>query len=434
MIWDAYHECMEPAQRRELQLRRLREVVARVKANVPYYARKLQEIDLGPEDIKSLEDIKFLPFTTKDDLRDSYPFGLFARPVSETVRIHASSGTTGKPIVAGYTQRDIDIWAHTIARTLCDGGATGQDILQNAYGYGLFTGGLGLHYGAELLGCTVVPMSGGNTKRQITIMQDFKTTLLSCTPSYGLTLAEAVREQGIDPGDLSLKSGYFGAEPWSEEVRPKLEQGLGLSAHDIYGLTEVIGPGVSAECEAKNGLHICDDHFYPEIINPETGEPLAEGEVGELVFTCLTKEAFPVLRYRTRDISALHYEPCECGRTCARMERLKGRTDDMLIIRGINVFPSQIESVLLGIKEAEPHYQIVLTRERHLDEMEIQVEVSPDVFTDQIGGLQAIEDKIRHEIESVLGLRCAVKLVEPKTIERSVGKAKRVIDLREESK
>jgi phenylacetate-CoA ligase len=431
MIWDVYHECMDMEERRELQLHRLREVVARVQANVPLYRDRFAEIGFGPEDVKTLEDIRHVPFTMKDDLRETYPFGLFARPLSETVRIHCSSGTTGKPIVAGYTRSDIEMWAETIARTLCCGGAVPHDILQNGYGYGLFTGGLGLHYGAELMGVTVIPVSGGNTKRQITIMQDFGTTLLSCTPSYALTLAEAVTETGLEPGDLKLRSGYFGAEPWSEEARVVVEERLGVKAYDIYGLTEIIGPGVSAECEAQHGLHICDDHFYPEIINPETGEPLPEGELGELVFTCLTKEAFPVLRYRTRDICSLIYEPCACGRTAARMTRLAGRTDDMLIIRGINVFPSQIENVLLGIKEAEPHYHLVVTREGHLDQLEVHVEVSEDIFSDRMGKLDEVRGKIQGEIESVLGLRTVVKLVEPKSIERSEGKAKRVTDLRE---
>jgi len=432
VIWDVYHECMDIEQRRELQTHRLREVVARVHANVPYYAQKLNEAGVKPQDIQTLQDIRHLPFTAKDDLRVTYPFGLFARPLSETVRVHASSGTTGKPIVAGYTRHDIEVWAHTIARTLCLGGARPHDILQNAYGYGLFTGGLGLHYGAELLGVTVVPISGGNTKRQITIMLDFQTTLLSCTPSYALTLAEALQEEGIGPDRLALRSGYFGAEPWSEGARAVIEEQLGVASFDIYGLTEVIGPGVSAECEAKTGLHICDDHFYPEIIDPATGQALPEGQMGELVFTCLTKEAFPVLRYRTRDICSLVTEPCACGRTAARMTRLAGRTDDMLIIRGVNVFPSQIETILLGVEEAEPHYQIVVTREGHLDQLEIHVEVSPDIFSDRMGKLDEVRNRIQSEVESVLGLRTIVKLVEPKSLARSEGKAKRVIDQRKD--
>lgn len=433
MIWDPYYESMYLEERRELQLRRLRETVARMAVNVPWYAQKFAEIDFAPADLKSLDDLARLPFTTKDDLRDNYPTKLFACPTSEIVRVHASSGTTGLPIIAGYTAEDINTWAETTARSICCSGGSSHDILQVAYGYGLFTGGLGLHYGGERLGCMVVPMSAGNTARQLLMMKDLGATILACTPSYALTLADALVEEGGSPEDLALRSGIFGAEVWSESSRLAVEEMLGLSAHDIYGLTEIIGPGVSCECEAKNGLHVFDDHYYPEIIDPDSGEVLGPGERGELVLTSLSKRGSPVLRFRTRDLSALHYESCPCGRTHARMDRIAGRTDDMLIIRGVNVFPSQIEEVLVGIKEVAPHYHLVLTREGRLDQLEVQVEVSPDIFSDTVSGLEHVQDKIAGQLQSVLGLRAKVTLVEPKTIERSMGKAKRVIDLREES-
>lgn len=432
MIWDPQNECMDPGQRRELQLHRLRATVARLAANVPYYRKQFDERDVDPLGITSLDDLQHLPFTTKDDLRQTYPTGLFAVPVTELVRIHASSGTTGTPVVVGYTRADIDVWAETIARTICLGGGDSTDILQVAYGYGLFTGGLGLHYGAEKLGCTVIPMSAGNTARQILMMRDLGTTMLACTPSYALTLADALIEEGIDPGELSLKSGLFGAEVWSDASRQAIEEMLQLKAHDIYGLTEVIGPGVSAECQCNCGLHICDDHFIPEIIDPETGAVLDEGEEGELVFTCVTKQAFPVIRFRTRDITRLHFDKCECGRTSARMERISGRDDDMLIIRGVNVFPGQIENVLVNVEETLPHYQLVVTREGRLDVLEVQVEVSQEIFADTIRALEALERKIQEALAGALGITCRVKLIEPKSIERSIGKAKRVIDLREE--
>ena len=347
MIWDPFYECMDPEERTQLQVRRLRETVARVKANVPWYRERLDENGIEPEDITSLEQLRHLPFTTKADLRDNYPFGLFAIPPEECVRIHASSGTTGKPVIAGYAREDINIWAETIARTIACGGGTSHDVLHNAYGYGLFTGGLGLHYGGERMGCLVVPASGGNTERQLMLMEDLGSSILCCTPSYALTIVDEADELGFDLSRVNLKAGLFGAEPWSEGARESIEERLGLSAHDIYGLTEVIGPGVAGECEAKAGLHVFDDHFIPEIIDPETGEPLPPGSKGELVFTCITKRAYPILRFRTRDISQLDYEGCECGRTQPRMERITGRTDDMMIIRCVNVFPSQIEEVLL---------------------------------------------------------------------------------------
>jgi phenylacetate-CoA ligase len=432
MIWDPKHECMPVEQRRELQLFRLREQLARLWAAVPFYRERWREAGVTPDDIQSLEDLPRLPFTVKNDLRDTYPTGMFATPMDEVVRVHASSGTTGKPIVVGYTKSDVEgIWAETIARTIALGGGTSRDILQIAYGYGLFTGGLGLHYGGERLGCTVIPMSAGNTERQLLMMQDLGATMLACTPSYALTLADAAEDAGIRPGDLKLRAGLFGAESWSEGARAAVEAKLGVSAHDIYGLTEIIGPGVAAECECKGTMHVFDDHFYPEIIDPETLQPLPEGQTGELVFTTLTKRAFPVIRFRTRDITALHYEPCPCGRTHPRIDRITGRTDDMLIIRGVNVFPSQIEHVLTGVHGVEPQYQLVLTKEGHLDALEVQVEVSPAFFSDTISGLEHLEQEIGDKIRSTLGISVKVKLVEPKTIERSIGKAKRIVDMRD---
>lgn len=432
MIWDPKHECMPVEERRRQQLFRLREQLARLWATVPFYRQRWQEAGVSPDDVQSLDDLRRLPFTEKNDLRDTYPTGMFATPMDEVVRIHASSGTTGKPIVVGYTHGDVhDIWAQTMARTIACGGGTNKDILQVAYGYGLFTGGLGLHYGGELLGCTVIPMSSGMTERQLLMMRDLGATILACTPSYALTLADAAADMGYGPDDIPLRAGLFGAEPWSEGARQAVEAKLGLSAHDIYGLTEIIGPGVAAECEVKGKMHVFDDHFYPEIIDPESGEPLPEGETGELVFTCLTKRAFPVIRFRTRDITALTHEPCPCGRTHPRIDRITGRTDDMLIVRGVNVFPSQIEHILTQIAQVEPQYQLVLTKRGHLDHLEVQVEVSPQFFSDTIRGLEGLEQEIADRIRANLGVGVAVKLVEPKTIERSIGKAKRVLDLRD---
>ncbi len=432
MIWDPKHECMPVEERRRQQLFRLREQLARLWAAVPFYRRRWQEAGVSPDDVQSLDDLRRLPFTVKNDLRDTYPTGMFATPLDEVVRIHASSGTTGKPIVVGYSHSDIhDIWAQTIARTIGCGGGTNRDVLQVAYGYGLFTGGLGLHYGGELLGCTVIPMSSGMTERQLLMMRDLGATILACTPSYALTVADAAADMGYGPEDIPLRAGLFGAESWSEGARQAVEAKLGISAHDIYGLTEIIGPGVAAECQVKGKMHIFDDHFYPEIIDPESGETLPEGETGELVCTCLTKRAFPVIRYRTRDITALTYEPCPCGRTHPRIDRITGRTDDMLIVRGVNVFPSQIEHVLLQIAQVEPQYQLVLTKQGHLDHLEVQVEVSPQFFSDTIKGLEGLEHEIADKIRANLGVGVAVKLVEPKTIERSLGKAKRVLDLRD---
>ncbi|GAB4345436.1 MAG: phenylacetate--CoA ligase [Candidatus Abyssubacteria bacterium] len=432
MIWDEKHECMPRDELEALQLKRLKSLVKRLYANVPYFRNKLDSLHLKPAEIKSLKDLQKLPFITKHDLRETYPFGLFATPLRDVVRIHSSSGTTGKPVVAGYTRADLNLWAELMARTMTAGGMTADDIVQNAYGYGLFTGGLGIHYGAEKIGATVIPISGGNTKRQLMIMEDFGTTVLACTPSYCLQIAEVAEEMGLDMRAMKLRVGFFGAEPWSDEMRAEIEDRLHLKAMDIYGLTEVIGPGVAAECEHRCGLHIFEDHFLAELIDPDTCEPLPPGQVGELVLTCLTKQTFPVVRFRTRDIVSLNYEPCDCGRTFVRMARVAGRTDDMLIIRGVNVFPSQIESVLVAIEEAEPHYQIIVSKDGVMDTLEVQVEVDQRLFSDEIKKLQQVERKIAHEINSMLGINVKVTLVQPKTIERSMGKAKRVIDMRKE--
>lgn len=414
-----------------LQLKRLQNVLERVYANVPFYKKSFDAAGIKPGDLKSLDDIQRLPFTTKQDMRDSYPYGLFAAPMEEIVRIHASSGTTGKPTVVGYTLKDIDTWSELMARSFVSAGVHKGDIIHNAYGYGLFTGGLGAHYGAERLGASVIPISGGNTKRQIMIMQDFGSTVLTCTPSYSLFMAEEAKNEGVDFKKLKLKVGIFGAEPWSEAMRGEIEQKLNLAAIDIYGLSEIMGPGVAIECiEAKKGLHIWEDHFIPEIINPETGERLPEGERGELVITTITKQGIPLIRYRTRDITSLTYQPCICGRTHARITRMSGRSDDMLIIRGVNVFPSQIESVLVGIEGVEPHYLLVVDRVGTLDTLEVQVEVNEQLFSDEVKELQKLSRQIEKEIKDMLGVTCKAKLVEPKSIQRSEGKAKRVIDNR----
>jgi len=414
-----------------LQLKRLVATAERVYSTVPFYKKTFDQAGIKPSDLKSLKDLRRLPFTNKIDLRDNYPFGLFAVPMEQVVRIHASSGTTGKSTVVGYTRRDINTWAELMARSLAAAGAHKNDIIHNAYGYGLFTGGLGVHYGAEKLGASVIPISGGNSKRQIVIMQDFGSTVLTCTPSYALFLAETADEMGVDFKKLKLKVGIFGAEPWSEKMRDEIERKLNIQAIDIYGLSEVIGPGVSIEClEAKRGLHIFEDHFIPEIISPKTGEVLPYGQKGELVFTTITKEAFPLIRYRTRDISVLYPEPCKCGRTHVRMERVSGRSDDMLIIRGVNVFPSQIESVLMNIEGVEPHYLLIVDRQGTLDTLEVHVEVNEKVFSDEVKNLQNLGRRIEKEIKDLLGVNAGVKLVEPKTIQRSEGKAQRVIDKR----
>ncbi|MDK2810915.1 MAG: phenylacetate-CoA ligase [Petroclostridium sp.] len=428
--WNPTCECMSRDEMRKLQSERLINTVRRIYHNVPFYRNKMQQAGLVPEDIRSVEDLRKLPFTYKQDLRDTYPYGLFATPLSEIVRIHASSGTTGKQTVVGYTRNDIATWSEVMARTLTAAGANKESFIQVAYGYGLFTGGLGVHYGAERIGASVIPISGGNTKRQVQIMKDFGTTILACTPSYALFLAETLEEMGISKEELKLKAGVFGAEPWTNNMRKEIESKLGIMAIDIYGLSEVIGPGVAYECACQNGLHISEDHFIPEIINPETGEVLPEGEKGELVFTTVTKEGLPLIRYRTRDISSLTYEKCDCGRTLVKMARVSGRTDDMLIIRGVNVFPSQIESVLLEIGETAPHYLLIVDRVGTLDTLEVLVEMSDKLFSDEVKRLEELEKKIKNAIESTLGVTTKVRLVEPKTIERSEGKAKRVIDKR----
>jgi phenylacetate-CoA ligase len=416
-----------------LQLKRLKGMVERVYANVPFYRDSFAKAGVGPDDLQSLDDLRKFPFTVKQDMRDSYPYGLFAAPMEEIVRIHASSGTTGKPTVVGYTQKDIDMWSELMARSFVAAGVHKGDIIHNSYGYGLFTGGLGAHYGAEKLGASVIPMSGGNTKRQILIMKDFGSTVLTCTPSYSLYLAESAVEEGVDFRSLKLRVGIFGAEPWSEAMRGEIEGKLNICAIDIYGLSEIMGPGVAIECrEAKCGLHIWEDHFLPEIINPETGEPAPEGEKGELVITTITKEGIPLLRYRTRDITSITYEPCSCGRTHARIARMSGRSDDMLIIRGVNVFPSQIESILMKIEGVEPHYLLIVDRKDNLDSLEVQVEVDEQIFSDEVKKLQILAQTIEKEIKDLLGVSCKVRLVEPKTIMRSEGKAKRVLDKRQQ--
>ncbi len=431
MIFSEEFETMPREALEAIQLRRLQATVARVYNTVPFYRRRFEEAGVTPEDIRSLADLRKLPFTTKADLRDNYPFGMFAVPMDNVTRIHASSGTTGKPTVVGYTARDIQTWAELMARTLMAAGARKDDIVHNAYGYGLFTGGLGVHYGAEKLGASVIPISGGNTKRQVMIMKDFGPTILTCTPSYALHVAEVAHEMGVSFRDLKFKAGIFGAEPWSEQMRQEIERKLNLKAMDIYGLSEVMGPGVSIECiEAQNGLHVFEDHFIPEIINPKTGAPLPYGTPGELVFTTITKEAFPVIRYRTRDLSVLHAEPCRCGRTMVRMGRIQGRSDDMLIIRGVNVFPSQIESVIIETGHFEPHYQLIVDRIGNMDQLTVRVEVNEAMFSDEIKNLQTIERDLERTIRETLGVTTRVKLVEPKGIQRSEGKAVRVIDNR----
>jgi phenylacetate-CoA ligase len=431
MIFNMEYETMPREALESIQLRRLQTTVERVYANVPFYREKFKESGVAPSDIKTIDDLKRLPFTTKQDLRDRYPYGMFAVPMDQVVRIHASSGTTGQSTVVGYTARDIKTWAELMARSLMAGGATRNDIIHNAYGYGLFTGGLGVHYGAEALGASVIPVSGGNTRRQVVIMKDFGPTVITCTPSYSLHLAEVAEEMGVSFRDLKFKFGIFGAEPWSETMRLEIERKLNLSAVDIYGLSEIMGPGVSIEChEAKRGLHVFEDHFIPEIIDPNTLETLPYGEVGELVFTTITKEAFPVVRYRTRDITSLNPEPCICGRTHIRMNRVTGRTDDMLIIRGVNVFPSQIENVLMEIEGVTPHYQLIVDREGSLDMLTVNVEVNKGIFSDDVKQLQAVQKKITKNIKEFLGVSATVKLVESKAIARSEGKAVRVIDNR----
>ena len=421
---------MSREEMRQLQGARLRKLVDNVYHNVPFYRAKMQAMNIMPDDIRTIDDIKKLPFTTKQDLRDNYPYGLNAVPQSEIVRVHASSGTTGNPTVVGYTRRDLAVWSEAIARCLAAYGASREDTISVAYGYGLFTGGLGLHYGVEHLGATVVPTSSGNTDKHILLIKDLGITGVACTPSYALHMAEVMHKKGITPADLKLKIGIFGGEPWTENMRKSLEEKLKIDAFNIYGLSEIMGPGVSHECECKNGSHIIEDHFFPEIINPETCEVLPEGEQGELVFTTLTKEGMPLLRYRTKDLCSLIYEPCECGRTSVRMTRIMGRSDDMLIIRGINVFPSQIESVILQLPEFEPQYLLVVTRENNRDNLEVQVELKEEYYSDEINKTIEMRDKLARRLQSVLSISADVKIVSPNTLERSLGKSKRVIDKR----
>lgn len=408
----------------------LRSLVELVYKKVPFYKKKMDAINVKPSDIKTLKDIAKLPFTTKNDMREVYPLELCACKKDDIVEVHMSSGTTGTPVVDAYTLNDIEIWSEVMARTLSMGGVTKSDIIQNAYGYGLFTGGFGVQYGSRKLGCFTIPISGGNTNRQLQIMKDFKPTVLTCTPSYSLYLAEAGREMGLDFSKMSLKAGFFGAETWSETMREEIESKLHLKAYDIYGLTEIIGPGVAAECEHQQGLHVFEDHFYPEIINPETGEVLPDGEKGELVFTTLTKTGTPILRYRTRDITYIYNEPCKCGRTHRRIHRLLGRTDDMLIIRGVNIFPLQIENVLLKQKGIEPHYLLIIDRVNNLDCLEVHVEMSDELSFDEVKVLEKIEKTIEHALHNELLIFAKVKLVEPKSIQRSEGKVKRIVDNR----
>ncbi|MEE9936809.1 MAG: phenylacetate--CoA ligase [Deltaproteobacteria bacterium] len=433
MIYNEEFETLPREALEALQLKRLKQVAERLYHNVGFYKKSFDKAGVTPDSLKTLDDLRRFPFTTKQDLRDNYPFGLFATPMSNVVRLHASSGTTGASTVVGYTKRDIDTWAELMGRCFVAAGLTKNDIIHNAYGYGLFTGGLGAHYGAEKIGASVVPMSGGNTKRQIMILQDFRPTAICCTPSYALNLAEQGRAMGVDMQSLALRVGVFGAEPWSEQMRIEIEKALNLTAMNIYGLSEIMGPGVAMECaEARDGMHIFEDHFLVETIDPKTGEVLPAGSEGELVFTTLTKEAFPLIRYRTRDISRLNPAPCRCGRTHVRMGRVMGRSDDMLIIRGVNVFPSQIEAVLVGIKGLEPHYSLVVDREGTLDTLEVQVELSEKQAEnfDEVKVLQKLENQLKKDMKDYLGITAKVKLVEPRTIQRFEGKASRVIDRR----
>jgi len=429
-IWDPQHETMPREELQQLQLERLQATLNRVYKNVTCYRNKFNELGIVPEDVSSLSDLAKLPFTTKEDLRLNYPYGMFAVPLREVVRIHSSSGTTGKPTVVGYTKNDLKMWSNLVARFMTAAGVTHDDVVQIAFGYGLFTGAFGLHYGTESIGAAVIPMGGGNTEKQIMIMQDYKTTALVCTPSYAITIADRMEKLGIDPKTLSLKVGLFGGEPWSEAMRREIESRLMISATDNYGLSEVIGPGVGGECCCKSGIHISEDAFIAEIINPETGEVLPPGSVGELVLTTLTKEAFPMIRYRTRDITSLNYEKCDCGRTTVRMNKTMGRSDDMMIIRGVNVFPSQIEEVLIAIEGCEPHYQLVLDRKGTLDTLEVCIEVTENIFYDEMKKQKAFLEAVERKIEAVIGIGVTVKLVEPNSITRFEGKSARVIDKR----
>lgn len=430
MIWNKEMECADRETMRALQLKKLKETVRHEYDNVLYYREKMDKAGVKPEDIQTLEDIRKLPFITKEDIAANYPTGLFAKPMEEIVRIHASSGTTGKPKIAGYTRNDLALWGECVARAMASAGQDSKSVIQVAYGYGLFTGGLGAHIGAETIGATVLPMSSGNTKKQILFMQDMKSTALACTPSYALTIAEGVAKAGIDPADLSLQSGIFGAEPWTEGMRKDIEKGLGIKAYDIYGLTEIVGPGVSISCDEHNGMHIQEDYFYPEIIDPETLEPLPDGEIGELVFTTLGKEGFPMIRYRTRDLCYLMRDKCACGRTTVRMSKILGRTDDMLIIRGVNVFPSQIETVISKFEELTINYMIYVGRENNKDTFDLEVELAPGLAIDNIKFIEDLRSRLDHALRDMLGIGCKTKFLNEGTLPRSEGKAVRVKDTR----
>ncbi|MFA6175507.1 MAG: phenylacetate--CoA ligase [Phycisphaerae bacterium] len=432
MIWNEKFECAKPAELKQVQSDRLKKLVSYVYNNCKVMKDKFDKAGVKPDSVKSIDDIVRLPFTTKIDMRDNYPYGLFCTGQKEVKEIHVSSGTTGNPTLVGYTTDDLKLWSEVMARCLACAGAEPGDTVQNAYGYGLFTGGLGVHYGALEMGLRIIPMSSGQTARQLKIMQDFAPKIITCTPSYALYMAEEAKDMGIDPKKGNWKIGVFGAEPWTEKMRSEIEAAWNMLATDIYGLSEIIGPGVAQECPNKNGLHIFSDVFYPEIIDPDSGQPVKEGDDGELVITTLTKQAIPLIRYRTRDIVSINYEKCRCGRTSPRISKIKGRTDDMIVVRGINVFPSQIEHVLLGIEGTEPHYQIVVDRQQHqLDEVEVLVEVNSKMFSDEVKKLEELKRKIHKEISAVLSISAKITLVEPKTIERSMGKAKRVIDKRQ---
>jgi phenylacetate-CoA ligase len=431
MYWDQDKECISRDDLEQLQLERLQSTLYRVSTHVPFYRKKFKELDIDPEDFSSVNDIRKLPFTAKQDLRDNYPYDLFAVPLREVVRVHASSGTTGQATVVGYTENDIKNWSTMVARVLTAAGVTDEDVVQIAFGYGMFTGGFGLHYGSEKVGASVIPISSGNTKRQLQIMQDFRTTALVCTPSYALLLADVIEEKGINLASMSLKYGLFGGEPWSEAMRNEIQNKLNIIATDNYGLSEVMGPGVAGECQERNGLHINEDHFLVEVINPDTLEPVAPGEIGELVITTLTKEAFPVIRYRTRDLTRLISDPCPCGRTLTRMQRVMGRTDDMLIIKGVNVYPSQIEEILFEVEGTKPHYQIIVEREGRLDKATVLVEVVESIFFDQMTKQRELIDLIKKRLNTELGIGVDIKLVEEKSLERSEGKAKRIVDKRQ---
>ncbi|MBC8567832.1 phenylacetate--CoA ligase [Mogibacterium sp. NSJ-24] len=430
MIWNKEIECADRETMRALQLKKLKETVKYEYDNVPYYRKKMDDAGVKPEDIESLDDIRKLPFITKEDIAANYPTGLFAKPMEEIVRIHASSGTTGKPKVAGYTRKDLEIWGECVARAMASAGQDSKSVVQVAYGYGLFTGGLGAHIGAETIGATVIPMSSGNTKKQIMFMQDMKSTALACTPSYALTIAEGVAKEGIDPADLPLKAGIFGAEPWTQGMKESIEKGLGIKAYDIYGLTEIVGPGVSISCDENEGMHVQEDYFYPEIIDPETLEPLPDGEIGELVFTTLGKEGFPMVRYRTRDLCYLMREKCGCGRTTVRMSKILGRTDDMLIIRGVNVFPSQIEEVISKFEELTINYMIYVGRENNKDTFDLEVELASGLAIDNIKFIEELRGRLDHSLRDMLGIGCKVKFLNEGTLPRSEGKAVRVKDSR----